>query len=70
MRQFAEVTNKKYAANKAGQQDVLRAQVEYSKLSNMVILYEQEAKIAENLLKARRMSEAFDDLAGICEDAA
>ncbi|MCB9756996.1 MAG: TolC family protein [Candidatus Omnitrophica bacterium] len=52
MRQFAEVTNKKYAANKAGQQDVLRAQVEYSKLSNMVILYEQEAKIAENLLKA------------------
>ncbi|MBK8009140.1 MAG: ABC transporter ATP-binding protein [Rhizobiales bacterium] len=25
---------------------------------------------AENLLKARRMSEAFDDLAGICEDAA
>ena len=25
---------------------------------------------AENLLKARRMSEAFDDRAGICEDAA
>ena len=25
---------------------------------------------AENLLKARRMSEAFDDAAGICEDAA
>ena len=24
----------------------------------------------ENLLKARRMSEAFDDRAGICEDAA
>jgi outer membrane protein TolC len=50
MRQFVEVTNKKYAVNKAGQQDVLRAQVEYSKLSNTVILYEKEARIAESLL--------------------
>ncbi len=29
-----------------------------------------DALSAENLLKARRMSEAFDDRAGICEDAA
>ncbi len=29
-----------------------------------------ETLSAENLLKARRMSEAFDDHAGICEDAA
>jgi zinc/manganese transport system ATP-binding protein len=29
-----------------------------------------EALSPENLLKARRMSEAFDDRAGICEDAA
>jgi zinc/manganese transport system ATP-binding protein len=29
-----------------------------------------ETLSAENLLKARRMSEAFDDQAGICEDAA
>lgn len=29
-----------------------------------------EALSAENLLKARRMSEAFDDRAGVCEDAA
>jgi zinc/manganese transport system ATP-binding protein len=29
-----------------------------------------EALSAENLLKARRMSEAFDEAAGICEDAA
>ncbi len=50
MSQFVEVTNKKYAVNKVGQQDVLRAQVEYSKLSNTVILYEKEAKIAESLL--------------------
>ncbi|MBF0485584.1 MAG: TolC family protein [Candidatus Omnitrophica bacterium] len=50
MSQFVEVTNKKYAVNKAGQQDVLRAQVEYSKLSNTVILYEKEARIAQSLL--------------------
>ncbi len=50
MRQFVDVTNTKYAANKAGQQDVLRAQVEYSKLSNTVILYEKEVSIAESLL--------------------
>ncbi len=48
--QFVEVTNKKYAVNKVGQQDVLRAQVEYSKMSNIVILFEKEAKIAESLL--------------------
>ena len=29
-----------------------------------------ETLSAENLLKARRMSEAFDDRAGVCEDAA
>ena len=50
MSQFVEVTNKKYAVNKAGQQDVLRAQVEYSKLSNQVILFEKEARIAGDLL--------------------
>ncbi|MBF0331477.1 MAG: TolC family protein [Candidatus Omnitrophica bacterium] len=50
MRQFVEVVNKKYAVNKAGQQDVLRAQVEYSKLSNTLILYGTEANVAESLL--------------------
>lgn len=50
MSQFVEVTNKRYAVSKAGQQDVLRAQVEYSKLSNSVILYEKEAKISGDLL--------------------
>jgi len=50
MSQFVEVTNKRYAVSKAGQQDVLRAQVEYSKLSNSVILYEKEARIAGDLL--------------------
>lgn len=50
MRQFVEITNKKYAVNKTGQQDVLRAQVENSKLSNSLILYEKEARISEILL--------------------
>ncbi len=50
MGQFVDVTNKKYAVKKAGQQDVLRAQVEYSRLSNTVILYEKESRIAESLL--------------------
>ncbi len=50
MHQFVDVTNNKYAVNKAGQQDVLRAQVEYSKMSNTVILFEKEVKIEESLL--------------------
>ncbi|MBF0387800.1 MAG: TolC family protein [Candidatus Omnitrophica bacterium] len=50
MSQFVEVTNKKYAVSKAGQQDVLRAQVEYSRLYNSVVLYEQEARIAGDWL--------------------
>lgn len=48
--QFIEVTNKKYAANKATQQDSLKAQVEYSKLSNQLVLLQQEKKIAQGLL--------------------
>jgi cobalt-zinc-cadmium efflux system outer membrane protein len=50
MNQFIEVATKKYAVNKIGQQDVLRAQVEYSKISNMAVLYQQEANIAQSLL--------------------
>jgi len=50
--QFIEVTNKKYAANKATQQDSLKAQVEYSKLSNQLVLLEQEKKISEGMLNS------------------
>ncbi|MFH0753014.1 MAG: TolC family protein [Candidatus Omnitrophota bacterium] len=50
MQQFVEITNKKYAVNKAGQQDVLRAQVEYARMLNTVILFEKEVKIAQSLL--------------------
>jgi outer membrane protein TolC len=48
--QFIEIANKRYAVNKASQQDSLKAQVEYSKLSNQLILLEQEKKIALNML--------------------
>lgn len=50
MRQLVDVTSKKYAVSQAGQQDLMRAQVEYGKLSNMVKLYETEASIANSLL--------------------
>ncbi|MDD5653540.1 MAG: TolC family protein [Candidatus Omnitrophica bacterium] len=50
--QFIEVANKKYAVNKGSQQDSLRAQVEYSKLANQIVLLEQEEKISESLLNS------------------
>jgi len=48
--QFIEVANKKYSVNKANQQDSLRAQVEYSKLSNQLVLLEQEELISQSRL--------------------
>lgn len=67
MGQFVEVTNKKYAANKIGQVDVLRARIEYSKLSNTVVLYEKEAEIAEDLLVSLlgREDKVFIDIADV-----
>ena len=50
--QFIEIANKKYAVNKAGQQDSLKAQVEYSKLSNQLVLLEQEKKISQSMLNS------------------
>jgi len=50
--QFIEIANKKYAVNKAGLQDSLKAQVEYSKLSNQQVLLEQEKAIAQNMLNS------------------
>ena len=48
--QFIEIANKKYAVNKASQQNSLKAQVEYSKLSNQLVLLGQEKKIAKSML--------------------
>ncbi|MHB8155129.1 MAG: TolC family protein, partial [Candidatus Omnitrophota bacterium] len=50
--QFIEIANKKYSVNKASQQDSLKAQVEYSKLSNQLVLLEQETKIAQSMLNS------------------
>ena len=50
--QFIEIANKKYAVNKASQQDSLKAQVEYSKLSNQLVLLGQEKKIAQSMLNS------------------
>ncbi len=59
--QFIEVINKKYSVNKASQQDSLKAQVEYSKLSNQLVLLEQEEKISRSRLNSllSRDSDAF-----------
>lgn len=48
--QFVEVANKKYEVGKANQEDVLRAQVEYSKLSNALVLLDQEKQISKAML--------------------
>ena len=50
--QFIEIANKKYSVNKASQQDSLKAQVEHSKLSNQLVLLEQEKKISLNMLNS------------------
>lgn len=50
--QFIEAANKKYSVNKAGLQDSLKAQVEYSKLSNQLVLLEQEKAIAQNMFNS------------------
>jgi len=52
LNQFIDVANKKYSVNKAGQQDSLRAQVEYSKLSNQLVLLQQEEIISQSLLNS------------------
>lgn len=52
LKQFIEIANRKYSVNKASQQDVLRAQVEYSKLSSQLVLLEQEEKISQSMLNS------------------
>jgi outer membrane protein TolC len=52
LNQFVEIANKKYSVNKASQQDSLKAQVEYSKLANQLVLLEQEKKITESMLNS------------------
>ncbi|MCX5709146.1 MAG: TolC family protein [Candidatus Omnitrophica bacterium] len=67
--QFIEVANKKYSVNKANLQDALKAQVEYSKLSNQLVLLEQEEKIAQSRLSSL-LNRSSDIPTGILEDIA
>jgi len=50
--QFVKITTRRYSTGKTSQQDVLKAQVEYSKLSNELVLFDQEEKIAQAMLNA------------------
>jgi outer membrane protein TolC len=63
--QFVEIANKKYSVGKAGQQDALRAQVEYSKLSNQLVLLDQEEEISKSMLNAllNRSQDTLIDIA-------
>ncbi len=50
MRQFAKVAEAKYAAGKAPQSDVLKAQVELSKMLNMLVTIHQEQETNQAML--------------------
>ncbi len=52
MRRFSKVTESKYAVGKARQADVLRAQIELSKMLNMLITLNQEKETAQAMLSA------------------
>jgi len=67
LKQFIEIVNRKYSVNKANQQDSLRGQVEYSKLSNQIVLLEQEEKISRSMLNSL-LSRQPDAPAGIPEE--
>ena len=68
LNQFIDIVNKKYSLNKASQQDSLKAQVEYSKLSNQLVLLEQEMKISQSMLTSL-LNRASDAEIGIIEEA-
>lgn len=50
MRRFARASEAKYAVGKASQADVLRAQVELSKMLNMLVTLNQEKETAQAML--------------------
>lgn len=52
MRQFAKVTESKYAVGKVRQTDVLRAQIELSKMLNMLVTLNQEKETAQAMLNS------------------
>lgn len=64
---FIKTATAKYSVGSAKEQDVLRAQVEYSKLSNQLVLLEQEEKIAQAMLNAL-LDRPADQLLGTPEE--
>lgn len=50
MRQFAKVAESKYSVGKASQVDVLKAQVELSRMLNMLVTLEREKETAQAML--------------------
>lgn len=52
MRRFARVAESKYSVGKVSQADVLRAQIELSKMMNMLVTLNQEKETAQAMLNA------------------
>lgn len=52
IRKFSKIAESKYAVGKASQSDVLRAQVELSKMLNMLVTMQQDQEIAQAKLNA------------------
>lgn len=67
LKQFIQIANGKYSVGKANQQDVLKAQVEYSKLSNQLVLMEQEEKISVAMLDSI-LNRQIDTPVGILQE--
>jgi outer membrane protein, heavy metal efflux system len=73
LRQFADVSNAKYATGRISQQDVLKAVVEISRLHEELVMLDERARIAEarlNTLLARPPHEPIGPLADAATDRA
>lgn len=69
MRHFSKVAESKYSVNKVSQVDVLRTQIELSKMLNMLITLEQEKEIAQTMLNTL-LNQAPDMPLGIPQEPA
>jgi outer membrane protein TolC len=67
MRQFAQAANARYAAGTATQSDVLKAQVELSKMLNMLVTLDQEKQTNEAMLNTL-LNRPPENALGVPED--
>lgn len=65
--QLTGVANARFSSGQGAQSDVLRAQVEYSRLSNELVLLQQQEKISRAMLAAL-LNKPEEALSGIAED--